>query len=389
MIKNLNRLTFAQFGNVLNHFQSDSSNYTISSCVPYDEQAPVFFCFEEQCVFLNRESGMPVLLVSNDELAQVHQFYLDKPVCLDMGIYFAVVFLGEDCRVKMALHGKNAPVHNRKSAAFLQRFSLLSPEINIRKIYTLFYQEREKGFFFPGERHDPYELVYVDRGKLHSVAGGKECLLQQGEMMIYPPRQWHVQYGEPDMPVTFIIISFDMDSPLESMLLNCKLTANNKERQYLADMVDEYEKGAYLFADMIHLLLKRLLLTLLRDLHHSSPSKRLVLSSAVTRENGMVESAMRYISENLDRKITASDVSQSINISASYLSMLFRKNTNMSLGKYIASAKLWKSKEIIHEGKSNIAEISRLLGYATPQHFSRCFKQAFGVTPSEYSKAIK
>ena len=51
--------------------------------------------------------------------------------------------------------------------------------------------------------------------------------------------------------------------------------------------------------------------------------------------------------------------------------------------------KLQKSKQLIREGNMNFTEIAKVLEYSTIYHFSRQFKQMFGMTPSEYAKSVQ
>ena len=68
---------------------------------------------------------------------------------------------------------------------------------------------------------------------------------------------------------------------------------------------------------------------------------------------------------------------------------LFQKNLHISPGEYIRRVKLQESKRMIREGKWNFTEISEILQYSTVHHFSRQFKEKFGITPSEYAKSVK
>ena len=48
---------------------------------------------------------------------------------------------------------------------------LLSPSIRIDRIYTVHYFEYMNDFFFPGERHDFWEFLCVDKGVAVVTAG--------------------------------------------------------------------------------------------------------------------------------------------------------------------------------------------------------------------------
>ena len=74
---------------------------------------------------------------------------------------------------------------------------------------------------------------------------------------------------------------------------------------------------------------------------------------------------------------------------AAYLTVLFQKNLQISPGEYIRRIKLQESKQMIRENNLNFTEIAAALQYSTVHHFSRQFKEKFGVSPSEYAKSLQ
>ena len=41
--------------------------------------------------------------------------------------------------------------------------------IHIAGLYSFFYFEHDTNFYFPGEQHDFWEIVYVDSGEIYPV----------------------------------------------------------------------------------------------------------------------------------------------------------------------------------------------------------------------------
>ena len=52
--------------------------------------------------------------------------------------------------------------------------------LQVREIYTVHYFEYTSACSFPGESHDFWELLYVDRGELQVTAGERTCRLGRG-----------------------------------------------------------------------------------------------------------------------------------------------------------------------------------------------------------------
>ena len=82
-------------------------------------------------------------------------------------------------------------------------------------------------------------------------------------------------------------------------------------------------------------------------------------------------------------------VAEHVDVSPSYLTALFHKNLQISPGEYIRRIKLQESKQMIRENNLNFTEIAAELQYSTVHHFSRQFKEKFGITPTEYAKSVR
>ena len=192
MISNLNQLSFQTYGNI----ESERVRGRDLGQKADDRQilelqrgeCPVWVCQSE--VWVCNHGNMTVLSVAL-EGEDFRHFYLDKVVCIKPGVHFALHPYQESSSVELA-RGEALREVSRLSAGDEFR---LRRQIQVSTIYTFFYQEKEKGFTFPGEAHGPLELTYVDKGTLHSVADGRDILLEQGDLVIYAPGQWHIQYA--------------------------------------------------------------------------------------------------------------------------------------------------------------------------------------------------
>lgn len=68
------------------------------------------------------------------------------------------------------------------------------------------------------------------------------------------------------------------------------------------------------------------------------------------------------------------------------LSKLFSSIEGKTIERYFITLKVEKVKELIKYDKLNISEISYELGYSSPQHLAKQFKQITGMTTSEFKK---
>ena len=384
MIRHLTQLNFQGFGTILPE-RRDSAGLKDKPGVHRELQlrggsAPVWLANEDCWVCSG--NGMTVLSVSTDGKEYAH-FYLDKPVCIHAGIRFSLAPQKSDSTAILSAPELPEVVDHRKADDDF----LLRPRATIEGIYTLFYHEKEQGFFFPGEAHPMLELTYVDQGTLHSVADGVDLVLRQGDMVLYAPNQWHMQYADIGVAPRFVTISFYISGQIPEELFGHKLKVSQTALGLLRQILQEQERPDSHSEDMILALLRQLLIMLQRE-ENAAPTK-LKATYSVHNENEIIRRAQQFISANVRRKLSVPLVARQVDVSPSYLTALFHKHLQIAPGEYIRRIKLQESKQMIRENTMNFTEIAAALHYSTVHHFSRQFKEKFGITPTEYAKSVR
>lgn len=81
-------------------------------------------------------------------------------------------------------------------------------ELNIVHFYTAFTSEYHKDYFFPGERHDFWEIVYVVEGKASIVAEKTGYFLSKGDIIFHKPMEFHAIAGDKQTNFKVLIITF-------------------------------------------------------------------------------------------------------------------------------------------------------------------------------------
>lgn len=378
MIRNLHPETICRFGVIRHRADGQTQGTGTVNVTLKPGVTRVYQTVTE--TWLNAESGMIVLSLA-EQNAQYQDYYLDKPVVLRPGIWFSLSALDESaCAL---INAETAPRFVEERPAANEFF--VRPALRIESLCTLFYQEREQGFLFAGEAHPMLELTYVDQGSLHSVVDGQDLLLEQGDMMLYGPGQWHMQYADIGVAPRFVTISFTMEQDLPE-LYSRKFRSPQKAIDLLQQILREQELGQPDAEDSIISLLTLLLIALRREKGRSS---KLQLSNSSNNENTIIRSAQQFIAGHVHDKLSVPMVAKGVDVSPSYLTALFHKHLQISPGEYIRRIKLQLSKQMIREGNMNFTEIASALQYSTVHHFSRQFKEKFGLTPTEYARSVR
>jgi two-component system response regulator YesN len=99
----------------------------------------------------------------------------------------------------------------------------------------------------------------------------------------------------------------------------------------------------------------------------------------------IIEPAVKYINENFSTELlNISKLSAMCDITPEYFRKIFREYFGNSPIAHINEMKVSRAKELISSGMYSLGEICELSGYSDFSHFSREFKKATGVPPSEY-----
>ncbi len=383
MIQNLNQIALKNFGTVQPERAQSADPYPKESALMVHPTGSRLLLYRTaESTWLSCSGGTVILSICDGQDRYLH-YYLDKTVRLNADVTFGLSTFQEEGAVQM--YSTTPPV----SLGFgPDRDTRLNSCIHIERILTFFYQEKEQGFLFPGESHPMPELTYVDQGELHSVVDGQDLLLKQGDLVIYGPNQWHMQYADIGIAPRFVTISFEVDGVDFTPLLERKFSAPQQVASLLQSMLREQEKMDCFSTDIIVSQLTLLLLYLLRESVKPTGSK-VKNTNVVQNENEIIRQAQQYVAAHIREKLSVPMVAGQVGVSASYLTVLFHKNLQISPGEYIRRIKLQESKQMIRENNLNFTQIASALQYSTVHHFSRQFKEKFGITPTEYAKSVR
>lgn len=94
--------------------------------------------------------------------------------------------------------------------------------------------------------------------------------------------------------------------------------------------------------------------------------------------------ALLYISQKYKEDISMEQTAEYVNLSPHYFSKLFRQHEGETFIDYVTSLRINEAKRLISEDQLNLKEICYEVGYKDPNYFSRVFKKAAGMTPSEF-----
>lgn len=100
-----------------------------------------------------------------------------------------------------------------------------------------------------------------------------------------------------------------------------------------------------------------------------------------------VRLALRYVHDNLDRRVSVSEIAAQVHLSRRQLARLFAQHIGTSPGAYIEQARLNRAKALLEHTGTAIKRIATTVGYGSVHHFSRAFSRQVGRSPGAYREA--
>lgn len=120
-------------------------------------------------------------------------------------------------------------------------------------------------------------------------------------------------------------------------------------------------------------------------------SKQSIVQDSISKlDNEFIDKLTHIIEENLEiEQLNIAQIAEQMNMSHSSLYRKIKTLTGMSANEFIRKIRMRNAEKLLLSCKYSIAEIIYKVGISTPAYFRQCFKEEFGVTPTEYMKNIK
>ena len=94
---------------------------------------------------------------------------------------------------------------------------------------------------------------------------------------------------------------------------------------------------------------------------------------------------LRWMSKTLpDSDYTTDSLAADMAMSRMSLYRKMKALTGQTPSDFIRTVRLKAAAELLKSGQRNVSEVCYLTGFATPQNFTKHFKDMFGVVPSQY-----
>jgi len=101
-------------------------------------------------------------------------------------------------------------------------------------------------------------------------------------------------------------------------------------------------------------------------------------------DDTLLKKIMDTVEKNMgNENFSVDDLAQEAFMSRRHLSRKLHALTNLSPAEFIQYIRLQRARELLERDAGAVAEIAYQVGFGSPSHFSACFRERFGILPSE------
>ena len=234
-----------------------------------------------------------------------------------------------------------------------------------------------------------FQLLYIASGKAHFHFGNEERIVTAGHMVLYRPKepQKYEYYGEDQTEVYWVHFT---GSNVTNLLRSYGLTNDKKvfycgsglEYQTLfRTMIYELQMCKDNYSEMLEMYLRQIFIMVHR---YFNPSNKMDNTHSVE----IIDKATAYFNEHYSEDICIDEYAENNHVSISWFIRNFKLYTGSTPMQYILSKRIYNAEILLQDPTYNVTEVARIVGYDNPLYFSRIFKKAKGLSPSEYRKNI-
>lgn len=103
----------------------------------------------------------------------------------------------------------------------------------------------------------------------------------------------------------------------------------------------------------------------------------------------LVKKVSNYVQQHLSEPIKTDAIAKALFMGRSRLSTNFKNETGINISDYITQMKINEAKRLLRYSDKTFVAIATYLGFSSPSHFSKVFKEKTDTTPFEYRQMHK
>lgn len=271
------------------------------------------------------------------------------------------------------------------------------------KMLGIFFMDHGTEWSVKKHRHSFYECHYVTEGCTLININDVEYEVKAGQFYVLQPGTYHShRQSEGTSHIGFVFRWEALKNNFNNMNIQYSYSTGELADSFVNIPHGIIEDNGELVCNMLEVmklaqsgstvpLLQIAYLKLVMNLastYHVAV-KEGTLKNQKFIDNSIVSIAMGIIEENYNQDIDVNDIANSVHLSYSHLSRLFKKYLGEPVNQYINTVRIRKAQYLLKCSDTDIGIIAAEVGFQSEHYFSNVFKKVNGISPGSYRKANK
>lgn len=109
--------------------------------------------------------------------------------------------------------------------------------------------------------------------------------------------------------------------------------------------------------------------------------QRMSVPTRIGTRHPRLSTVIQRMETNLEEPISPAALAREVGMSTRQLERLFRRYVQRSPKRYYMELRLQKARNLLMQTEMSVIEIALACGFASPSHFSKCYRAHYGSTP--------
>lgn len=235
--------------------------------------------------------------------------------------------------------------------------------------------------------HSYTELFYIVSGDGQFRINGQLFPVHAHQLVVVNPSILHTEVSYEAQPLEYIVLGIEgleLTIPGSDEARYCIYTFPERNdvltcmQHVLREMQErrpEYQTLCLAYMDIIMVQLMR------------SASVSVTPTQSRFPANRQCASVREYIDQHYKESITLDLLAEKVSINKYYMAHAFKREYGVSPINYLIACRIREGKRLLAETDLSLSQIAAVLGFSSSSYFSQSFRNAEGVSPTEFRKA--
>lgn len=234
--------------------------------------------------------------------------------------------------------------------------------------------------------HSYTELFYIIGGDGQFQINEMLFPVHAHQLVVLNPNIIHTEVSYEAQPLEYIVLGiegFELTIPDSGEARYCiysfpehnpVLTCMQNVLREMQERKPEYQTACLAYMDIIMVQLMRSASVSMTQTHSRFPTNR------------QCASVRQYIDQHYKESITLDLLAEKVSINKYYMAHAFKSEYGVSPINYLISCRIREGKRLLAETDLSLSQIASVLGFSSSSYFSQSFRNAEGISPTEYRK---